>query len=325
MTGLDDKEGPMKTSSPHLLAPLALSLGLIAIVGCGDSAETVSPANSTASRPLGFTVDGESDGTATALHFQDDSGARWTLQQARFVVRHIELDLPGGVTCDDVRGALAGGVRCSSSADDNGADDNKGADDKETDDNGADDIGPDDKGIDDDGTDDKGTDDNGADDSSSGGTLRIDGPIVVDLLAGTTSPSLDGVRVLDVGYRRIDIRIDDADTSVSATDPLRDHSWYFVATTDDDEVQRLEARLRFNEDIRLEAAGGLRTDANSPLLVSFDASQWFRAIPVVQCVADGRVEARDGVLTIDDDGAGRDCSDFENTLKDNLKRSADLR
>jgi hypothetical protein len=56
---------------------------------------------------------------------------------------------------------------------------------------------------------------------SGSGTVLVPGPLVVDLMTGTTTPDLSGLRLPAGNYKRIDFRLDEAKAGeVPATEPL---------------------------------------------------------------------------------------------------------
>ena len=243
---------------------------LVSAFGCGESGDSTSTT-------VGFALTGNQ---AT-----DDGGAAHTFDDIRFNVRHIEFDLPAGMTCDDVSDALSG-ARCE-------VEDSSDSEDV--------------------------TDDNPS--SSGAGKIVVDGPFIVDLKAGTTVPSLDAVEIPDLAYPRVDVRIDD--DKLGQLDG--DNSWLMTTrTTVADEDVSVEIALKFNEDIRFEAVDGVRS-TGGPLLVAFDSSKWFDGLDLNACVERGDIEVKDGVVTISDDSAMGNCSSFEGSLKENLKRSGQLR
>lgn len=249
----------LKTAFISLAMPLCL-------IACGQ--EDSSPQATTVQ--LGLTKAAETIG--------DDSGASFKLERARFILRHIELDLPSGVSCADIESTLEGATceASSSSAD-------------------------------------------SSDDRSGSGKIVVNGPRLVDLVAGTVTPSLDEVRLPDLAYARVDLRVDDDKSGLLDGE----HSWEMSApVTVDGADYSFKAILKFNEDIRLEAPQGVRV-VGGPLLISFNADLWFKGLDVARCIKDEDLAAGQELLISDD--SDQRCDDFEGTLKENLKRSGQLR
>lgn len=206
----------------------------------------------------------------------DARGVAFTVSEGLLHLRHIELDLPDGQSCDDV-GPL---VRAECHRGDTAADEDK---------------------------------------------IRIDGPFAVDMIAGTSTPSLAGVTIPAGTYRRIDLRVDDGDPAeglVAAGSPLDDNAFAVIASFDDDgQPATLDLRLNFDEDIRIEQPGGVVVAEGEDLIARFAAANWLAGVDLGACV--GTLTATDGRYVIDDrrDGA---CGGIEDTVKSAMKNSGDL-
>ncbi len=223
------------------------------------------------------------DELGAGLTVTDEVGTVYTLVSTKVNLRDIELDLPAGTRCNEIAAELGGGARCGS----DNADDSSG----------------------------------GGSDSTNGGgdKVKIDGPFTVDLLTGTATPSLAEVRVPALAYDRIDFRIEPADAG-----ELEGTSWRTTATFDDGGTQRaLTLSLRFNEDLRVEAPGGVQVEAGAPLLVRFDVTQWLSGVGLGACVDSGEADAGDAIV-IDDATRGNECGEVEGALKEAVKRSMQL-
>lgn len=146
-------------------------------------------------------------------------------------------------------------------------------------------------------------------------TIVIDGPFAVDLTTGVATPGLEDVVIPAGLYRRIDVRADDAGDvtfAVSAAFEL------------DGAAHHLELALDFNEDIRLEDPAGVEIGDDSDLIAELVVDDWLAGIDIGACVADGDAEVEGTVVYIDEGSTSGDCSDIENVIKDNLKRSGQL-
>lgn len=166
-----------------------------------------------------------------------------------------------------------------------------------------------------------------ANSGSGSPTIVITGPLVVDLLTGASSPDLRKVRVPAGTYKRIDFRLDDVkpDEGVPSTDRLFGNSFTSSATFDrSGEKITVELALKFNEDLRIEDSGGVTLSGDEgELLLLLKPADWLSDVPINQCIDQGDVTVEAGVVRLDDRAKGS-CSDVENTLKRNLKRSMDL-
>jgi hypothetical protein len=157
--------------------------------------------------------------------------------------------------------------------------------------------------------------------------IRIEGPIVVDLMTGASTPSLDKVIVPAATYKRIDVRLDDTKSGegIGANDPLLDYTMVAGgALTYKGTATPYDLRLKFNEDARFESTAGVEVvDGEAQkILMLLDVSLWFRALPLTTCLDDGDLDIDDGRISIEDKG-GR-CSDIEKQLKDAIKGSSKL-
>lgn len=167
-------------------------------------------------------------------------------------------------------------------------------------------------------------DGDGADDDadSSADKIVIEGPFVVDLVAGTAQPSLDALTLPAGTYERVDVRFDHAEdaTETLGDDTLVADGRYNASA----QALAFELRLRFNEDARFETERGVEVggDTGNEILLWLDVSEWFSALPITQCIEDGDLTIEQGTLRIDEDSS--DCSDIENELKNAIKNSADL-
>lgn len=155
--------------------------------------------------------------------------------------------------------------------------------------------------------------------------LRVNGPFVVDLLTGVSTPSLADLSVPAGVYDRVDVRFDDAKGAVPASDPLSKNTLLAEGTFDTGAgPQSFRLRLKFNEDARFERPGGfeLTEDAAEEVLLWLDVASWFKSLPLTECIDEGRFDEEGGKLLFEDSGGG--CSDIENTLKKAIKESGQL-
>lgn len=167
--------------------------------------------------------------------------------------------------------------------------------------------------------------------SCSDQSVKIQGPFVVDLLTGVTTPSLADVRVPAGIYKRIDFRIDDARVEqglVDAASPLANRSMVASASFQQDgKTMSLDLLLRFNEDIRVEDPAGIDVSGDAAaLLTKFDAGLWLDGLDIGDCLARGELTATATGVRLDDNassGTGG-CSDIENVIKHNIKNAAQI-
>lgn len=233
------------------LAQLCLTLMVVLVISCGDSSSDVTE--------IKFAL---KEGQVA-----DDGDQMYTPVDIRFVVRHIELDLPDEVVCQDVEDQLEGASCLDGER-----------------------------------------------------VIRVDGPMLVDLKSGKVMPSIDNIRVPDLAYKRVDVRIDDD------KDKLLDgeHSWNMKSSFEHEgQTYSMEVLLKFNEDIRFERVGGVSV-GSGPLLVSFDPTLWLKGLDITRCLDEGHIKPDGNSIIISDDSDLGECDGYEGMLKENLKKSGQL-
>jgi len=157
-------------------------------------------------------------------------------------------------------------------------------------------------------------------------TLLVPGPIVVDLMTGATTPDLSELRIPAGNYKRIDFRLEEAKSDeVGATEPLLGYSFMARADfTQGGTARKLEMFFKFSEDARFESATGVDVPEGGSLVAFLKPQVWLQGLPLGECIRDGDVEVANNTVRVDDK-AGGECSDAENTVKENIKTSGDLR
>lgn len=153
--------------------------------------------------------------------------------------------------------------------------------------------------------------------------LEVTGPFVVDLLTGASTPSLEGVKVPPLRWRRVDYRLDDADeTLLPSSDPLFGSTLYLRAAFEQAGMtSELRGALRFNEVVRVEDAAGIQLPEGGKLFVELDAGVWLAQAPVSACVASGELPLMDGVATLHDDDDLDDDDDDDDDIDDDVEES----
>ena len=157
----------------------------------------------------------------------------------------------------------------------------------------------------------------------------ISGPRVINLITGSSRPSLSGVVIPAGLYKRVDIRLDDGKVNgglIMSGDPLDDKTLAVEADLNLHEVTtRLSLMLKFNEDLRIEDPEGVYVEDGEALLTQLNVAHWFKNIDLASCLNDLEVERDDGVLIIDDDEQLEgECAGIENMIKRHIKESGQL-
>ena len=161
------------------------------------------------------------------------------------------------------------------------------------------------------------------------GKVVVEGPFVFDLMTGASTPSLDEVTLPSGTYKRIDVRLDDAEPSdglVEEDDAMAELSLLVRGAVDvDGDLVEFGLALQFNEDARFEEQGGILVEGDSTLPLSLNVAEWFDGVDLAACIASDEIEPGDnGVYWIDEDVSGGDCSDVERDLKENIKESGQI-
>ncbi|HEY1099531.1 MAG TPA: hypothetical protein VGF99_11415, partial [Myxococcota bacterium] len=211
------------------------------------------------------------------------------LRAGTLAIEEIELELPRGVRCADVDGDIVGAVCEDDDIDQPNDDDDR----------------------DDDGDD---VDDDGDDDESK---VVIRGPFLVDLVSGTSEPSLADVRIPAATYARIDIEVDESPA-------LNGRSFVgeLGLTRADNSVVTIAFGLDVDEEIRIEHPQGVAVAADAALLIDFVVDDWFAGADLGACIDDGLLPVTDGHADL---GDGDDvCGDIEDLVEANMEGSLDL-
>lgn len=165
-----------------------------------------------------------------------------------------------------------------------------------------------------------------SEDSDNSDKLTIRGPFVVNLIDGTSTPSLDAVQIPAGTYRRIDVRFsDEANGHITDSDPLMGHT--LVAggqfTPSESDAMPFDMALDFHEDARFESETGIEigADGANEILLKLDVASWFSGLPVSDCMAKGDLPAQDGTLVLDERA---ECSHVERDLRDAIRQSGRL-
>jgi hypothetical protein len=157
--------------------------------------------------------------------------------------------------------------------------------------------------------------------------LIIDGPFVIDLVEGTTTPDLGDIVIPALEYEEVDVEvteIGDDDDVLDSDDELIDNT--IVAVSDFEfENSKRELDMRFGFDG--EATGGDDVDFNlergDTLVVQFDVGLWLRDTPVTSCLEQGDLKAQNGRVILDEDASGA-CDGVEGQFEDNWEDSIEV-
>ena len=159
--------------------------------------------------------------------------------------------------------------------------------------------------------------------------IVIEGPRLINLISGDVTPPLTDVLIPEGRYKRVDIRFDDGrpdEGLITEEDMLNDRSLDLSFGFDhDEELTLLSVRLKFNEDLRVEAPEGVEVADGDALIAQLDVTQWLQMIDFFSCV-DGEGFTTNGPLVLidDDEPAEGSCEGVEGDIKELLKERAQL-
>ena len=156
--------------------------------------------------------------------------------------------------------------------------------------------------------------------------VRVQGPFVVDLLTGESTPSLEGLTVPSGNYKRVDVRFDDVKSDwdlVDSDDPILENSFLLEGS-----IGESGAAYRVSIDVNIEAryrndeSQALPENAPAQVFLQLDPRSWFEALPISQCIEDGEFETLNDLILIQDSGSN--CQEIENALKSAIRDSGTL-
>ncbi len=162
--------------------------------------------------------------------------------------------------------------------------------------------------------------------------VSIDGPFVINLMTGESTPVIGEFTIEPGLYKRIDVRLDDSKASnglVDSSDALFENTLVVAGNFDYDNVngRSYSMVLKFNEDVRFEEPGGILIDEESlnNVVLNLLVDEWLQGIDITSCLDDGDlILDGDGNLLIDDGSGGGNCADIEGIIKSNIKNNYDL-
>ncbi|HHH29723.1 MAG TPA: hypothetical protein ENK57_15445 [Polyangiaceae bacterium] len=74
----------------------------------------------------------------------------------------------------------------------------------------------------------------------------------------------------------------------------------------------------------IEEPGGVEVSPGQDLITTWVTQDWLAGVDVGACIADGDIPMTDGTVVVDDETTEGTCSDIENVIKDNMKKSGQL-
>lgn len=157
--------------------------------------------------------------------------------------------------------------------------------------------------------------------------LVIDGPFVIDLVDGTTTPDLGDIEIPVLSYEEVDVEVSELgedDDILDSDDALIDNTIIAVADFEFENSKRqLDMRFGFDG----EATGGADVDFSlepgDTLVVQFDVARWLHRTPVTTCLEQGDLKAQNGTVVLDEEASGA-CEGVEGQFENNWEDSIEL-
>lgn len=277
----------MKTSKIKILCSLTGFLFLVACGGGAGSGSPSDPANLDGdAAPVSFGMTASAS-APSALIVTDGGGTTVDVTGAWINAAEVEIELPEGLGCAVVDFELPSFAACAEETEME-----EGVEEVEAE-------------------------------------IRLTGPFIFDLLAGTSTPEIGAFSVPSGLIHEIEVEVDDVEeeTALPAGVPaeLSGNTLIAVGTlTLSGTPTPFSLRLKFSEEMEFEDLSGLElseTAALNQILVNFNIASWLSGVDLAACIAEGDVTTVDGTIVIDENSNSGDCSDIENTIKDNIEAS----
>jgi len=162
--------------------------------------------------------------------------------------------------------------------------------------------------------------------------ISIEGPFIINLISGETTPDI-GDFPLDPGtYKRIDARLDDTkleDGLIETDDILFENTIIVEGEFDYGGIidRKYSIILKFNEDVRFEEPNGISIEEGGTrnIILKLLVDDWLHGVDITSCLTRNDLFLQNnGDLVIDDSNGKGDCQDLEETIKTNIKNNYDF-
>lgn len=152
--------------------------------------------------------------------------------------------------------------------------------------------------------------------------FRVEGPYVIDLIAGDSTPALRQLSIPPATYNRVFVRLDVSESGGPPVpaDLLGNTLLARGSFSYDGSPAHFELALSFTEEARFEQITGVMT---RDVLLALDVVDWFAAAPITECLDDGDLTLDNGTLTIQS-SAGGACTSLEQDIRDGVSGSGEL-
>ncbi len=162
-------------------------------------------------------------------------------------------------------------------------------------------------------------------------SARVDGPMIVDLLAGTSTPSFTSLNLPSGAYRSIGVKVEPADAAdgiVTSTDTMSGLSLWVSGNFDyNTQPVTFELQLAFDRYMVLAREHGMIVSPLEPnqIVIGFNVEKWFENIPVKKCLDKGELTITNNTLIIDNTSGGNLCKNMLHRIKQNIHKYSHVR
>ena len=168
--------------------------------------------------------------------------------------------------------------------------------------------------------------------SKTGHQKNIEGPFVVNLLTGQSTPAIERVELQPGKYDSIELRIMDATASdLNSNDQLIDYSLHLSGRFNYlSQVRNFTILVKINEWLDINRVGetyisdGLVND----FVIEIDPSNWISSANIKTCVENNEITLEsDGSLIVNDtvNSGGDSSCDLAKLIKQNIKNSSRIK
>jgi hypothetical protein len=157
--------------------------------------------------------------------------------------------------------------------------------------------------------------------------LEIDGPFVVNLRTGESSPSLADLQIPAINYEEIDVEVNDLDQDddvVISDARIIGNTVLGLADFEfDGQKRELQLEMSFDTEAKTGENQNINLQDGGTLVLEFDVTNWLVDIPITQCLQEADLKSQDGRVVVDDDVSG-ECDDAEADFEDNFEDSLNV-
>ena len=272
---------------------LAAIFAVLCSAGCSIEDETIDVDDSDfdpGQATFSLETSSSLSGSSDDLVFADDDGTVYTLTDGELFIDEIEFELPSFVTCEDIESQLSSAVVCDSAFEDEFSDD----------------------------------------ETSTDAEIKIEGPFVLDLVTGETTPDIGEVQIPALIYDEIDVELAVAEADMRGVHPgdeIIGKTWLANATFQDEkQTERdLAISVGLETELDVEPEDGIDVPEDGRLVFVLDAARWLENIPLTECRLDGDLKTSGDTVSVSGQTDAGACLSMDERLENTLKASGGFR